>query len=75
MLGARDIMICSNRQTGKKRALTVQSVQSDVASRAADVAFLNWHSLDTSIGDMWFLMDKWRGAMWPNRGLPRGTMV
>jgi hypothetical protein len=34
-LGARDIAICPNRQTGKKRMLTGQSVQS--------VRMLTWH--------------------------------
>jgi hypothetical protein len=38
MSGTRDIAICSNRQTGKKRMLTVQSVQADVVGPYNDMA-------------------------------------
>jgi hypothetical protein len=38
---ARDIAICSNRQTGKKRMLTGQSVQDDVA----EAVQVTWHEV------------------------------
>jgi hypothetical protein len=31
------------------------------------------HCVDQSAIDAWHVFGKWRGAMWPSHGLPRGT--
>jgi hypothetical protein len=37
------------------------------------VASSDWLSLDESGGDTWHDYVQWKGATWPNEGLPRGT--
>jgi hypothetical protein len=58
MSGARDIAICSNRQTGKKRTLTVQSVQADVAGSYDDVAETVRPYADVACDDVEFLIGR-----------------
>jgi hypothetical protein len=47
-------VICSNRQTGKKRTLTVQSIQADVAGLYDDVVETVRPYADVACGDMVF---------------------
>jgi hypothetical protein len=82
-------MFCSNCQTGKKKLLTVQSVQlltwqgltyddDDVAGPYTDMAGLSWQIVGSwvveSFLDTWHVFGKWDGATWPRHGLPRGTV-
>jgi len=39
----------------------------------ADVAIFDWLTMVKCSVDMWHLIVEWKGATWPNQGLPRGT--
>jgi hypothetical protein len=40
-----------------------------------DVASCDWLTLDEYYGDTWHDVGEWKGATWPNEGLPCGTRL
>jgi hypothetical protein len=42
---------------------------------AGDVEIFDWLTLDEYYGDTWHDVGEWKGATWPNEGLPRGTRL
>jgi hypothetical protein len=42
---------------------------------AGDVEIFEWLTLDEYYGDTWHDVGEWKGATWPNEGLPRGTRL
>jgi hypothetical protein len=84
MLGARDIAICSNRQTGKKKGtLTVQSVQS-VRMLTWHDRTLTWQSPYVQVVDDDVAFTHWQiwanhiathGSYWANGVVPRGPVM
>jgi hypothetical protein len=43
------------------------------ADVAGDVADSYWLMVVESHGDTWHIISEWKGATWPNEGLPHGT--
>jgi len=46
-----------------------------VTSRLNDVASSDWLSVGELSDDTWHVLEQWKGATWPNEGLPRGTRL